>query len=90
MRRRYISEASGRGRKITLKDLYDLTNRGVKISIFNDRTDEYVVYLEYFKDVIEYFPELRNETIYGLDSNGAGKLTCHINSDFVRDELPNW
>jgi hypothetical protein len=79
------------GSKCTVGMLYDIAFSGTKVDIYNEKTEDYLFYREYFSDVAKEAPEILDEAAIYISAVGSKTLQINVYSDYVRDrELPNW
>lgn len=73
----------------TVQDLADVAIGSTKVEIYNRKSENYIAYQEYLKDVVRDNPEIASCAVLYLSARGNNKLILKVNCDYT-EESKNW
>lgn len=72
-----------------MQDVANVVVVGTKVEIYNRKSENYIAYQEYLKDVVRDNPEIASCTVLYLSAMGNNILILEVNCDYT-EESKNW
>lgn len=86
---RMLKEAPPYSWGFTVQDVANVVVVGTKVEIYNRKSENYIAYQEYLKDVVRDNPEIASCTVLYLSARGNNILILEVNCDYT-EESKNW
>ena len=84
-----MNEAQSYSGGFTVQDVANVAVGGTKVEIYNRKSENYIAYQEYLKDVVRDNPEIASCEVLYLSARGNNRLILEVNCDYTQ-ESKNW
>lgn len=84
-----MNEAQSYSGGFTVQDIANVAFGGTKVEIYNRKSENYIAYQEYLKDVVRDNPEIASCEVLYLSARGNNRLILEVNCNYT-ETSKNW